>query len=252
MKTRMVLVVSVMVLGGLVLGGSSAWAKEKCRSGSYKGRKTSGTWEQKTERNQGYMKRDTTWHNQKGTGSRTSQGSWDKAGGTGTYVSSTNTAIGKTTSRSGKVAKQGSNSLIVDGNRTTSRGKTIGVDKTFTKTGAGTASVQSTYAGPQGNTLGVQKTVERTDDGRTVSGTYASSTGKSGTFGSYLDRSQATKQKDQHVTNQDGLTGKRAIATTKNGATTTRETTVTDPLGREHKYTETVTVDNDDYDNNEE
>ncbi|MCX5708012.1 MAG: hypothetical protein NTY14_03405, partial [Candidatus Omnitrophica bacterium] len=68
---------------------------------SYKGKKTSGTWEQKTERNQGYMKKDTTWYNEKGIGSRTSEKKWDKSSKTGTYSSSTKTATGKTTARSG-------------------------------------------------------------------------------------------------------------------------------------------------------
>ena len=243
MKTRIVFVVSIMVLSGLVLGNSSAWARERSRSGSYKGRKTSGTWEQKTERNKGYFKKDTSWKNEIGTGSRSSERTWDKSSGTGTYSSSTNTASGKTSSRSGKVTKQGIGSVTVDGTRTTAKGKTIDVDKTFTRTGAGSASVQSAYTGPQGNTLGVQKTITKTDEGRTVSGTYTSSIGKSGTFGSDVNRAEGSVQKDQYLTNQDGLTGKREISKTKSGNAITRETTVTDFRGQQREYTESATID---------
>jgi hypothetical protein len=52
-------------------------AGERSRSGKYQGRKTSGTWQQKTHRTRGHMDRSTTWQNERGQGSRTTQRNWN-------------------------------------------------------------------------------------------------------------------------------------------------------------------------------
>jgi hypothetical protein len=75
-----------LVILGLVCSDASAW--EKRRSGKYKGRRSSGTFQQKVYRERGTVTRDTKWQNERGEGSRRSERVWDREEGTGAYSSS--------------------------------------------------------------------------------------------------------------------------------------------------------------------
>jgi hypothetical protein len=220
-----------------------SFAGERSRSGSYKGRRTSGTWQQQTHRSRGHVERNTTWQNGRGQGSRASERNWSRETGTGSYSSTTNRANGRTSSRQGTVTKTGDGSCTLDGTRTTAKGKVIDVEKTFTKNPDGSRSLHSVYTGPEGQTRTVDSSLQKTDTGRSVTGTYSSSGGKSGSFESNLTHTESGVVKDQSRTHQDGETWQRNIHRNREGNTINRDVTVTDPQGATRSYTQSVELD---------
>jgi len=227
----------------LFLTTIDAFAGQQSRTGSYQGRKTSGTWQQDVHRAPGHVDRSSTWQNDRGQGSRVSEKNWNKEAETGSYSSTATRTDGKTTSRQGTVNKTGEGSYTVDGTRTGANGKVTGVEKTITRNPGGSSSVHSVYTGPEGKTKTDDRTIQKTEDGRNVTGTYSTSGGKSGSFESNVTRTETGVIKDQSLTNQDGNTWKRGINRTREGSTVSRDVTVTTPQGGTHSYTESVTVE---------
>jgi hypothetical protein len=226
----------------LFIVGIDAYAGQKSRSGSYQGRQTSGTWQQNINRSPGHAERTTTWQNERGQGSRVSERNWSKESGTGSYSSTATRADGKTTSRQGTVTKTGPGAYTVDGTRTGANGKVMEVDKSITRNPDGSRAVHSVTTGPEGETRTVDSTVRKTEQGRSVTGTYSASGGKSGAFESNVNRTDNGVVKQQSVTNQDGQTWQRGIKRTREGGTVGREVTVTNPQGGTRTYNESVTV----------
>lgn len=72
------------------------FAGQKSRSGSYRGRKSSGTFQQDINRSKGKVEKNTTWKNEKGQGSRTVDENWDKQTGTGSRSATTTNPEGQT------------------------------------------------------------------------------------------------------------------------------------------------------------
>ena len=215
----------------------------RIRSGSYQGPRSSGTWQQKVERTPGQVQRSTTWQNQHGPGSRVNTRYWNRESGTGGYSSTTTLGNGRTFTRQGTVTRNGQGLYTVDGTRTGPNGKVTNVKKTLTRNADGSASVHSVYTGPQGKTKNIDSTIQRTAQGRAVSGTYATSGGKSGTFDSKVTRTENGLVKEQSLTNQDGGNWHRNIIRTRQGDTVTRQAEVTNPLGQTRSHTSSATVD---------
>jgi hypothetical protein len=114
---RMIVFITAVFLL-ILFAQAEVLAGQESRSGSYQGRKTSGTWQQNVNRTQGHVDRNTTWQNERGQGSRAAEKNWNKETGTGSYSSTTTRADGKTTSRQGTVTKTGEGSYSVEGTRT--------------------------------------------------------------------------------------------------------------------------------------
>lgn len=226
----------------LFLVGMDAFAGQKSRSGSYQGRQTSGTWQQNGNRSPGHAERATVWQNERGHGSRVSERTWNKESGTGSYSATTTRADGKTSSRQGTVTKTGPDAYTVEGTRTGANGKVVEIDKNITRNPDGSRTVHSVTTGPEGGTRTSDSTVRKTEQGRSVTGTYATSGGKSGAFESHVTRTDNGVVKQQSVTNQDGQSLQRGIHRTREGGTIGREVTVTNPQGGTRTYTESVTV----------
>jgi hypothetical protein len=220
-----------------------ASAGGRVRSGSYQGRRSSGTWQQSVERAPGQVQRSTTWQNQRGQGSRVSSKDWNKESGTGSYSSTTTRANGQTASRQGTVTREGRGVYIVDGSRTGPNGKVTRVDRAVTRNSEGATSVHSVFTGAEGKSKSIDSTILRTEDGRTVTGTYATSGGKSGTFDSTVHRTENGLVKEQSRTNQDDKTWQREISRTYQDNAVNRQVIVTSPLGQTRGHTGSVTVD---------
>ena len=218
MKLKQLFGVVVIGMAVSLLFSGPALAKKRATSGSYTGRKGgTGTFQKEVSREPGKKTGNTTWQNERGTGSRQSERTWDKNAGTGAFSSTTTGAAGKTFERSG----------------------------TVTKTGENTYSVNGTVTGPNGRTMDVNKTVEKTETGRTVTGDYSTSGGKSGTFATDIVR-DGSGGWDRHtaVTNQDGKTGTQDVDVTRDGSSYTRTVTNTRPNGETNTGTGTFSIDN--------
>lgn len=232
-----------LVILGLVCSDASAW--EKRRSGKYKGRRSSGTFQQKVYRERGTVTRDTKWQNERGEGSRRSERVWDREEGTGAYSSSRTRPDGRTTSGTGTLTRREDGSFRQEGTIARPTGKVTGVERDFSRNDDGTRSIHTTYTGPEGETLTVDKKVKKTATGREKTGTYVSSTDKSGTFQSDATVQDGRITRDRSLTNQDQKTWKRHIETMKEGDTTSREVTTTNPEGKQDTFTQSITFDED-------
>lgn len=234
------------VFTGLFLVGlasTDAAARERKRSGEYTGKRTSGTFERKVDRKPGQVTKDTTWQNERGQGSRHSERQWDRESRTGSYSSSTTRPGGAMTSRSGVIRQNEDGSFSQQGTITGPKGRTTQVDREIVKQEDGSRSHQTTYTGPNDQTLTIDKNVSRTDQGRQTTGSYSSSTGRSGTFQSVSTRSGGKITTHRSLTNQDQRTWQRHIETDRTGNTVTRNVTTTNPEGVEKTFQQSVTFD---------
>jgi hypothetical protein len=234
---------TIVVFLVLLMCGLDAFAGQRTRSGSYQGRKASGSFQQQVNRSPGHVERTTTWQNQRGQGSRTQQRSWDRNSGTGNYSSSTTRTDGRTYSREGTVTRTGDNTYQVEGTRTGPNGRSAEVEKTLTRNEDGTRSVHSVVTGPEGQSRTTDRTIQKTEDGRSVTGTYATSAGKSGTFESTVVHGEDGTVKTQSLTNQDGRTWNRRVHRQRQGNTINRDVTVENPDGLTRTHSESVTFD---------
>jgi hypothetical protein len=217
--------------------------RERHQSGAYKGRNTSGTFQRDVSKSNGNATRDTKWQNERGEGQRHSERHWNKESGTGTYSSSTKRADGKTSSSEGTIKKNADGSYSQHGTVTGPKGNTSTVDRDVTKNADGSRSVHSTYTNQDNQTLTVDKTVQKTDAGRTASGTYSSSTGKSGTFESQSTAADGKITTHRSLTNQDQKTWQRDIETSRDGNALNRNVTTTNPEGKKDSFSQSVTLD---------
>jgi hypothetical protein len=233
--------VTIVCFMAFILVAGQVFAGERSRSGTYKGKKTSGTFQRSTQRSPGKASRTTTWQNENGQGIRHSDANWNKESGAGDYSSKTDLANGKTVERQGAVKRNGKGSYSQDGTITGPRGKTTQVDRTSLKNEDGSRSVSAAYTNEAGETLDVAKTIQRTDTGRVVEGTYETSTGKSGTIGSTRTLSEGQTSTQRTLTNQDGKTWKKDIETTREGNTITQGVTTTNPKGEVNSFTRSET-----------
>ncbi|MCP5463061.1 MAG: hypothetical protein H7A34_07860 [bacterium] len=229
-----------------VFHAPETYAREKNRSGSYQGRKGSGTFQRNVTRTNGQSIKSTTWQNERGEGNRQTEKNWDNTTGTGSYSSSTTNAAGKTISRSGTVTKNEDGSFTKQGTITGTNGNTATVQSAITKNEDGGRSITKTYTGQDGNTFDINKTIQKTETGRTVSGNYSSSAGESGTFESTKTVSDGTVTKEQTLTNQDQETWQRNIERTQGDGTVTRDVTTVNPDGETNSFSQTATFDKPD------
>ena len=211
---------AISVIAGVVLAftnTSSAAVKTHSRSGSYQNSKGgSGTFNQTTVRSPGQVTREGTWTNQNnGVGQHEGLRTWDKTTGTGTVSASTTRPDGKTTSRTGTIAKTGDNTFHNEGILTGANGKQATYDTTTTKTDSG-RSTTGTVTGPQGNQRTLNSEVSKLGNGETSRDTTLT-----GANGKTFEREVDTK------INPDG-TGTRTVEVTKaDGSTETRTETFT-------------------------
>jgi len=240
MKAKIVMAVVTM---GLALSiSSNCSAVERSRSGSYSGsRGGSGTFQKNTSRSQGSVNKSSTWQNQKGQGSYQADKTWDKDSKKGTYSSTSTTAGGKVVSRSGEITKTENGGFSKTGQVTTAKGQEINVQKDIVKNEDGTFSKSATYTGADGKTLEVDKNIVKTDQGREMTGTYSSSTGKSGSMQSDTSVTDGVITKNKTLTNQDQKTWGRTTSTTREASTAVKDITVTNPRGGTSTRSETVT-----------
>jgi hypothetical protein len=222
---------------------SEAPAGEKSRSGTYKGKHSSGTFEKKVSREPGRVTKDATWQSDKGQGTRHMERNWDKEKGTGTYASSTTRPDGKTTSSTGSMTRNEDGSYSQKGTIIGPKGNATDVQRDMKKNEDGSRSVHSVYTKPNDETVTVDKTIKKTETVREATGNYSSSTGKSGTFQSTSAVSDGKRTTNQSLTNQDGKTWQRRIETAKEGDTINRSVTTTNPEGETKTFTQSVTLD---------
>jgi len=88
-----------------------------------------------------------------------------------------------------------------------------------------------------------REVIYKTEDGRQVTGSYATSGGKSGSFESNVTRTEDDVAKEQSLTNQDGRTWKRSIHRARDANTVRRDVNVTSPDGQTRSHSESLTVD---------
>lgn len=243
---KMLLIIPVYCLIFTLFDFSETFAREKNRSGSYQGRKGSGTFQRNVTRTKGQSIKNTTWQNENGQGNRQSEKNWDSSTGTGSYSSSTTNTAGKTINRSGTVTKNEDGSFTKQGTITGTNGNTTNVESAITQNEDGSSSITKTYTGQDGNTFDINKTIQKTDTGRTVSGDYTSSTGKSGAFESSKTVSDGTMTKEQTLTNQDQETWQRNIERIQGDGTVTRNVTTVNPEGETNSFSQTATFDKPD------
>ena len=242
MKNKLI-ITAILTLAVVAASGMEAQARERKSSGSYQGRKTKGTFQKKVNREKGHVKKETTWQNERGEGKHEAERAWDKKTKSGTYSSNTTTAGGKKFLREGKVTKTGDGTYTQQGTITGPKGKTSTVDRTSTKNDDGSRTVDTTYTGPEGNTLNAEKKITYQDGVRNVEGSYSSSTGKSGTFGSKSKIEDGKIITERSLTNQDGKTWSQEVELDRDGNTITRDVTNTNPWGGSQSFNQSITVE---------
>ena len=161
------LIIFIVVLGSV----SFSLARDRRRSGSYSGEKTSGTFQQNNSRKRREINRDLSLQNEKGQGSREYHRDFDKKPGTGSYSSSSTYANGKTSSNTGTIKRNEDGSFTLEGDFSRIRGKTGSVEKNIIKNDDGSWSADATYTSSN-KTLTVNKVIEKDDKGKTVNGSY--------------------------------------------------------------------------------
>jgi hypothetical protein len=207
---------TALVAGALIISANSAFAAAKThirtRTGTYQNSNgKSGTFTDTTTHSPGETQRQDSWTNQDGkTGTHESTRTWDKTTGTGTVSSSTTLPDGKTSSRTGTIAKTGDNTYESKGTVTTPNGKVATYDAVTTKTATG-RTTQDTITGPNGKQTTVNSTVTKEGKGEVERATTI--TGPNG----------KTEQKNVETkVNPDG-SGTRTVQITKpDGTTETR------------------------------
>jgi hypothetical protein len=243
METKRI-VTSIVTLAILAVASGDALARERRSSGSYQGPRAQGTFQRNVARSPGKVTKDITWQNEHKEGSRHMERNWDKATGTGTYQSTTTGTSGKTISRQGSVTKTDQNSYIQQGTITGPNGRTTDVNRTMTKNDDGTRSVATTYTRDNGTTINSSKSITYQDGVRNVTGSYSSSTGKSGTFTSESRLQDGKILTERSLTNQDGKTWKQNIELERDGDLITRDVRNTEASGESKSFTQSVTIDN--------
>lgn len=218
-------------------------ARERSSSGSYKGRSESGTFQRNVDREQGRVKKSTTWQNQRGQGSQEAQRNWDKDTETGTYSSKMISAGEKTVSREGTVRENEDGSFSQQGTITGPKGKTTDVSRSVNKNEDDSHSVQTTYTGQDWKTATVDKTIIHQDGARSVAGSYQTNAGKSGTFTGQTVKDDGKIVSDRSLINQNGQTSNQHAEVAKDGNTIIRDVTNTNPEGEITSFTQSVTID---------
>lgn len=238
----MVMAVGIFAWAFLAATGE-ALARERKTSGSYSGRRSSGTFQKSVSKERGSTSKKTTWQNERGTGSLNKERSWNKDTGTGTYSGSLKTAGDKTASWGGTVKKNDDGSFTQNGTITGPKGKTTTVERDYTKNEDGSRSVNTVYTGEEGKTLTVDKDITYQDGARQVTGDYATSTGKSGTFSGKSTIEDGKILTQRSLTDQNGRVWGQDVVIDKDGNTVTRQVTNTDPWGESKTFDQSVTVE---------
>lgn len=214
MKNSARWVVMFPVIFCLVFSASVSFARERTSSGSYSGRRGSGTADRTVSRTKGSSAKTTTWQNERGEGSSESKRSWNKETKTGTY-SSRATGVG---------------------------GRTVSSEGTFSRNEDGSLSQQGTVTGNKGKTADVSRTVTQNEDGsRDVEAVYTGESGKTATLSSTVSHQDAEIISDRSLTGQDGNTWNQHSELGKEGDTVSREVTNINPQGEANTYIQTFT-----------
>ena len=232
-----------MVAALVLAWWSSAWGGEHERSGKIEtsGGRTAG-FQQEIDRTLDAKDRSTTVQSQDGIWNRNVEESRNRRAGTASRSAVTTAPNGKSATTQESAVRNG-NSVDVTGSRTGYDGRSSYWNQTLTRTGKGTVDGQGQYTRQNGNTIDTTSTTVRTADGHVTSGTYSTSTGKSGTFSDEVVNSDGTRTKTQSVTSSDGQTADRVVDTSRAGDTIDRTVTATGPNGKTETHSETVTPD---------
>ncbi len=205
---------TVLLVLCLTFPAPLTFARERSASGTYSGRRGSGTVEKNVSRNKGSSAKTTTWQNERGEGSSESSRSWNKETKTGTYSSRATGAGGRTVSSEG----------------------------TFSRNEDGSLSQQGAVTGSKGKTADVSRTVSKNEDGsRDVQAVYTDESGKSSTVSSTVSHQNGEIVADRTLTGQDGNTWTQHSEVAKEGDTVSREVTNSNPEGEAHSYNQSFT-----------
>jgi len=236
---------ALAVVAGIVSLGTGAMqtsAGERHRSGTFESsRGASGTFQQEIDWQPGQYSRNTTaqtaggkvWH-------RSVQDNWNRQAGTASRSVITTAPNGKTATVN-ETASHNGNMTTVNGSRTGYDGKTSSWSETVTGNGNGRATVAGQYTLQNGNTINSSSTVTKTANGRDVTGTYATSTGKSGSFDTTVANSDGTRTKTEIITGANRKTAERVATTTRDGDTIEHTVTTTGPNGNTETHSGSAT-----------
>ena len=152
---------------------------------------------------------------------------------------------GKTTSRTGTVARNADGSYTAKGQVVGPKGNAATVDKTMTKNDDGSRSMQKTVTTSSGKPMEMDKTMTKNDDGsRSMQKTVTTPSGKTMEIDKTLQKTDTgVVNKTKTVTNQDGKTWTKDVEMSKDENSITKNVTKTNPEGETKSYTSSATVD---------